>query len=390
MRDIIDQKLVKLYNENVYYANVFFRLARVEDSKCPTMGVGYINKKWTLVYNKDFVNTLTNKQFIEVLKHESLHLINNHCVVKNFTPVHNIAMDMVINQHLDQSIIEELKGVTIDRYCDLVKDHISKKDLLLGQTWQYYYQFLKKEVDSRKDGMKDLLEKLKDMQLDDHGNFGNEELNESLKGDLLDQVALDYILNEAKKDTMSSCGNLPSEIEDMYKIIKKPKLNWKRLIKQFIGDSKRSERITTRSKRNRRFGLLVAGTKKDYKSNILVALDTSGSMGGTRTDKVLSEIYGIYKAMKNFEIDICELDCEIKDVFKYDGKSEFKISGRGGTDMKPALEYAKNNNYDGVILLTDGEFYNEDFTQYKNIHSLWVIAENKKYKSPIGKTVHVD
>jgi predicted metal-dependent peptidase len=112
-------------------------------------------------------------------------------------------------------------------------------------------------------------------------------------------------------------------------------------------------------------------------------------MYGDRTTKVLNEIYGIWKTNKGTKLDIVECDAQIQDVFEYDGKSEFKITGRGGTQMTPALQYAQKHKYDGVIMLTDGEFWNEKFEQYNKVKSLWVIANNESYTSPIGKTVHL-
>ena len=110
-------------------------------------------------------------------------------------------------------------------------------------------------------------------------------------------------------------------------------------------------------------------------------------MYGDRTDKVLNEIYGIWKANPSTKLDIVECDAQIQDVFEYDGKDKFAITGRGGTNMTPALEYADKHKYDGVIMLTDGEFW-ETFKNHKT-PSLWVIAGNPSYTSPIGKTVHL-
>ena len=112
-------------------------------------------------------------------------------------------------------------------------------------------------------------------------------------------------------------------------------------------------------------------------------------MGGDRTEKVLSELYGIWKVNPDMELDIVECDAEIQKVFKYDGKEEFQIAGRGGTHMTPALKYAKDNKYDGTIFLTDGEFWNEDFKKYKSLQTLWVIANNSGFTSEIGRTVHI-
>ena len=232
------------------------------------------------------------------------------------------------------------------------------------------------------EGPGSLQEALEGMEMHSHDLFG--------EMDALDRAMLeDKIKKAAENAKGDGAGRLPSEVEELLKMRKKPTISWQREIRQFIGQGARAEKTTTRSRRNRRWGIIQPGHKRDYKAKILVVLDTSGSMTGDRTDKVLSELYGIYKASPNMELDIVQCDAQIQDVFKYDGKDEFKVSGRGGTEMVPGLKYAEENKYDGVIMLTDGEFWGEDFKSHNRVNSLWVIANNESFTSEIGRTVHI-
>lgn len=391
--------LTRLYNHPTdrFYAHLFFHIdRRVDNNNCPSMGVGVKNGRIQMVYNTEFVAKLSDESITEVFKHECMHLINEHisrgrgAKEKNMTKhkMENIAQDCAINQSLNNDIITEIGGVTMDSFRNLLTHKPENFVLMPNMTWEYYYNLLEEEKEAREEagegdqeqGEGSLGQQLGDLEMDDHGQFS--------EMDMLDQAMLDEKIKQAAEDARASgAGNLPSEVEEMLKLRKKPKENWKRLLRQFIGGGIKADRKGTRAKRNRRYGIKFAGHKQDYVARILVVLDTSGSMYGDRTDKVLNEIYGIWKANPATKLDIVECDAEIQDVFEYTGKDKFAITGRGGTNMTPALEYADKHKYDGVIMLTDGEFW-ETFKKHKT-PSLWVIAGNESYTSPIGKTIHL-
>lgn len=403
----LEELLVRLYRDpkDKFYAHLFFHVCREETKEVPTMGVGIINGKLKLVYNPEFLDKLSDEAAIEVLKHEALHLINQHILrgqghKENDMLKHkmeNIAQDCAINQYLNEDIINEIGGVTLDRFRGLLSHAPKTFQLKPKMTAEYYYDHLEQEKEKReeeqgeqgeqgpqgKGGQGDGLgDQLDGMAMDSHDLFGDL--------DALDQAMLeDKIKKAAESAKGDGAGKLPSEVEELLKLMKKPTVSWQRELRQFIGQGSRSEKTNTRSRRNRRYGITFPGHKRDYKAKILTVLDTSGSMHGDRTNKVLSELYGIYKAMDGVQLDIVECDAKIQDVFTYDGKSEFKITGRGGTEMVPALKYAHENKYDGVIMLTDGEFWNEDFKGNNKVQSLWVIAGNSKFTSTIGRTVHI-
>jgi predicted metal-dependent peptidase len=187
-------------------------------------------------------------------------------------------------------------------------------------------------------------------------------------------MTLESLLKSSKEKALNdSAGNIPSYLNELIKINKSYTIPWKRHLKMFINATMLAGVKLTRSRLNKRFGYLVRGKRKDYTARILIGLDTSGSMSGDRTNQVLTEIYGIYKNM-NMELDVTECDTEIKEVFTYRGQSDFKITGRGGTDLVPMLEYAHKKRYDGVIVLTDGEFFGKVKSPLKQ--TLWVLPKD--------------
>ena len=397
-KKLVELALLKLYydSNDKYFAYLFFQVERKHDSQFPTMGVGVRNGKLIMAYNSRFVDSLSVDELLTVIKHESYHLINQHLTRgegaktndKLKHTMENISMDCAINQYLNQTHCEDNGWVTLKSFRKLLTTFPSTFALLEKQPYEYYYNLLNQERENRQkeqgEGEADegMESELSGQGTDDHDMFG--------EMDALDQAMLEDKLKKAYDQAKADgVGKIPQEIQELMEMLKKPTINWKRMLKQFAGMSAKSEVKRTRAKRNRRYGIKVAGKKHDYTAKILVGLDTSGSMDGARTEKVLSEIYGIWKNSPELAIDIAECDTEIKNVFSYTGKDKFPISGRGGTALEPLLAYAQEHGYDGCVVLTDGEFYGEDFTKYK-VPSLWVIAKNRDYTSPIGRTVYVD
>jgi predicted metal-dependent peptidase len=390
MSNKLEEMLIRLYESEQFYARLFFQVNRIEDKKCRTMGVGIENGKLRLEYNPEFLNKISTKCSINVLKHEAFHFINKHIFRsqgmkdKNMLELRkeNIAMDCAINQYLDQDAINEVGGITLDKFKKLVRN----ESLLPKMPYEYYLDALNKEQKRREEeakngqGSGDLDQELSQYEMDDHGQFK--------PLDPLDQAILEDKIQKTIEATKQSAGSLPSEIEDLIKNMKKPRVNWQRELRIFVGDKLRADKKTTRSKRNRRYGITFAGHKRDYKAKLLTVIDTSGSMSNQHIQTCLNEVYGIYNTTPNLELDIVECDAKIQHVFTYKGEDTFKVKGRGGTEFQPALDYAKNNKYDGIIFLTDGGY----FSKPKNVGLpvIWGIVGGYDFDIDFGKVIKID
>jgi predicted metal-dependent peptidase len=396
MSKYLDEALLRLYSDldDRFYSYLFFQIDRIHDQKLGSMAVGLRKSRVSLIYDENFNKSIVEKHSIQhlmtILKHEALHLVNKHCyrtqgslTSKSDRQLDNIAADIAINQYLNHKHITDMGGATLDILRQLLRE--TKPEILPHMTKEYYYNLLMDERQKRKEngeGEQEFNDEVGQYVIDSHEPHEHE-------ADGLEQAMIEGMVDRAIEKTMeNNAGKLPANLEEYIKIKKKPKVSWERELRHFTGQTVKSDRKITRSKRNRRYGIKVAGCKKDYKARLLTVVDTSGSMYcSDRISKVLNELYGIYKSNNNLSLDIVECDAEIKDVFKYDGSEDFNIKGGGGTNMAPALEYALQNRYDGVIVLTDGEFY-EDFNDNYPVPSLWVIADSD-YKSNIGKTINL-
>ena len=159
-------------------------------------------------------------------------------------------------------------------------------------------------------------------------------------------------------------------------------------------------------KPNRRFGYDAMGSKRDFTTKILVAVDTSGSISNADLQLALGFINKFFKYGIN-EINCIQFDTKIypESLMKLEKKMDvFKIKGRGGTDFNDVFEYCQVTHpiYDGVIILTDGyaSVPNQKYltNNYKHIKYIWCLNNEQTWRhfkddqefAKFGKCTFVD
>ena len=202
---------------------------------------------------------------------------------------------------------------------------------------------------SNKQKVKDLL----NSNIGNHINFGqlSESLSETQKELIKSQI--EFQLKETAKNTAR--GLWPGSMTETLDALLSPKppvYDWKKEFRRLLGTAFDINRKLTRRKESKRFDD-ARGSKLKKKHKILIGIDTSGSVSESDFQDFFSEIYHIYKAGSS--IHILECDTEITNEYDYNGKMPTKITGRGGTIMKPLYDYwNKSKDYTLFVLFTDG------------------------------------
>lgn len=168
-----------------------------------------------------------------------------------------------------------------------------------------------------------------------------------------------------------------------------PKISWKEIIRRFSKSVVSQKTISSRMKMNRRHGLRLPGQRRIFDTNILYCADVSGSV----SDRDLEEGYAVLNSVAGHaKITVLQFDTEIKNIetdFKK-AKKTFKVHGRGGTNFQCCIDYADEHNFDGIVILTDGEAA-EPTKPKKRSKVLWLLVDNKS-EPPCdwGFKAHID
>jgi len=153
---------------------------------------------------------------------------------------------------------------------------------------------------------------------------------------------------------------------------RKPKVDWRRVLRIFATNSRRTYIFSTMHRVSKRYGTRP-GIKVKQFQKIAVAVDTSGSVSEEDLGIFFSEIDAMYR--QGAEIVVIECDAEVQRTYNYKGQLPTEVSGRGGTVFDPVFAFLRSNrltHYDGCIYLTDG--YAAEPSIRPPCPLLWVIT----------------
>lgn len=372
-----------------YYGFFLIMLNKVWRKDLPTAGVSKQNINYQLAINEEFWTGLSDDHKMGLLKHELLHIAFGHLVsFSSFSnkKLANVAMDMEINQYIEDSWLPE-GGIRIEDYEDL------KLDKKAGCRY-YYDQLLRLQDEKDKNGttgntpMDNLLDDIANGNVPDHSTWEEfEDMTDAEKKLIEKQVQ--KILQDAKEQTVKKRGTVPGEIEGLIVVeeFTAPKFDWKGYIRRFTGISTKVFTKKIRRKENRRYED-NPGLKIKMRQHMLLAIDTSGSVSDTELAEFMNEIHHIYKA--GVDITIVQCDTSIRSIEAYKGKNDLNVNGRGGTEFDPVLDYYNANlkKYTSLVYFTDGECYTSVKPKSK---VLWVLSERSSMNEDLpGQVIKLE
>ena len=222
--------------------------------------------------------------------------------------------------------------------------------------------------------------------------------NESAKGSSMDTKEIrDTILTATQIAKMQ--GNAPASIDRMIASIVETKTSWEASLRRYMRAFEKADFNFSRP--NRRYmsqGLILpsAGKKQKLK-HVVLAMDTSGSIGSHELTAFASETRTLLQQCHIEQLTIIYADTEVANVqvFKRPRPQDtLKLApaGGGGTDFVPVFDYVMQQsiNPDVLIYFTDtyGRFPNAKDVKFNTI---WAIPPYvKNVDLPFGKKLIVD
>jgi predicted metal-dependent peptidase len=185
-------------------------------------------------------------------------------------------------------------------------------------------------------------------------------------------------------------GEIPSEISRAIDELINPKLPWYEILQRFMSDLIKDD--YSWSKPNKRFfPTWYLPSQQSYTiGEVIVAIDTSGSVTQDELTEMLTEIESIRETFKPDKLTVIDCDSEIHNVYhieKYDNILELEFHGNGGTDFQPVIDYCNNSNPEVLIYFTD--LYADDVTNTGEYPILWICTSDNDHVQPVGETIYL-
>ena len=365
-----------------FYGQFIIRMNRSSDLlfEAPA-GVSFKGLYFDLKINPIMLFQMTIPQIHAVLIHEIYHVCNNHItrgkIFNEKYPFYlvNIAMDLAINQFIDDLPEESVFLHNIEKFVPKV----DKALLLPKRNFEEYLQIFMDVYNNNQqtkefvDGMSSPsssskgkgqqltekeLEELKktyanggrctENNLDSHDTWNE---SDTTAGDNESKNVLRKLVNDAKQN---SRGTTPGGIEAALKnLFTPPTISWQQILRRYVGSTPCPYKKTiTRKDRRQPHRPDIKGRLNDHIVEIVVGIDTSGSMSESDINYALSEVCDIVKNVKS-TITVVECDAEIGRVYNIKNKKDIKtkVTGRGGTLFSPVFEYMTQPKNRNAILI---------------------------------------
>lgn len=181
-------------------------------------------------------------------------------------------------------------------------------------------------------------------------------------------------------------GSIPGKLQGLIKASLKVDMDYRKMLSLFKTSVISSRRRLTRMRPNRRFGFDAMGSRYELSTNLLIAVDVSGSV----TDKSLQFFFSVINRLFKYgveKLDVLQFDAQIQGEIEplKKARKTVKIMGRGGTSFQPAADYyCEHPEYDGLIYFTDGYAPPPKFNTKRPIDVLWVLCSRQCYEKSGG------
>lgn len=410
----ITDTIAKILINAEHFGLILLKWNIVESKDIPTMATDYDN----LYYNPDFVSSLDDRELMGVILHEMIHCLFFHpteldrAIAKGKEKrIWTIAQEIATNVEtinlasLCRGFSAKLPGKPLSPFKD---DNVSSTGIFLPDEKtdrQEFYWFTKKYADlSVPELYKKLLEEVEFITLTtsssqcfQYSGKKSDKFPEKsiLEGDVIpvsdrakEREAIERTIAVLEK-TLKDKGDLPAGLKRLLQNLKKPEVDWRRVLRNFLGKTVYGLEDYRWDHPNFRHPLakevIVPGMVKEDLENVVVVIDTSGSISERELTAFVSEISGIFKEFDLEYVRVITTDAKVHEDVKVKNLKEFlkgiKFKGGGGTDFRNVFEKVKKCFC--MIFFTDGmATYPEKPPKYP---VLWILTKQHQ-KPPWGKT----
>jgi len=335
-----------------------------------------------VMYGKDFVGKLSDSDLRGLIMHENLHKTFQHTFLwkhlyEENARCANMACDYVINL-----IIKDIENSS-HGFVTLPKVGLLD-ERFRGMDSQQVFKILMEEGEGEKgDGDGGGL----DAHDWDTSGMSQQEIEEHVKE-----------VNQAIRQGQLMAGKMGGKQSRELGELLEPKVDWREQLRDYVSSLADGKDISTWQKVNRRWlqhDMYMPSTLSESMGRVVIAIDTSGSIGGRELNEFLAEVQAICMNVQPELVDLLYWDTEVAGHEVY-GREELgnlvkstKPAGGGGTDPAciPAYIAEKQLKPECVIVLTDGYVGGWGTWQHP---VLWAITGGYKPTPSVGAAIYID
>ncbi|WP_020475827.1 vWA domain-containing protein [Zavarzinella formosa] len=364
--------------KSAFFATLALRLTPQTDWTVGTMATDGRQ----LLYEPKFVTDLTPEELLGVMVHEVMHnALCHHCRRGDRDARRwNIACDLAVNPLLVQS------GYVLPK-CRLMPGEISYAGLPTGKSAEEYYAALtassKAEKTNRAEGE----------ETPDPGGCGRvvEPTNTS-PAEVSHQEAEWRVALAQAEQTARLKGDLPAGLGRAVREVLEPTTNWRDVLREFVSSTAKNDYSWSRpNRRHIAQGLYLPGLCSEELGDVVVAIDTSGSVTEKELSIFAAEVTEILSAF-HCSATILFHDTAIRHVQQWtsgDGDLRLEPVGGGGTSHECVFDRIESLGLHPACVVCLTDLWTDFPDRSPDMPVLWAVVGDNPAGPPFGRRVAV-
>lgn len=363
--------------EGAFFATLALQMEVEADWKAETMETD--GEK--LFVNPDWCNALPHDERVGVVCHEVMHCVMHHQCRREGRDLKtwNAACDLAINQVIVGAGFKLPKSL-------LVPGQGKYKDFPKEKSAEEYYSLLSKPPKGGQD--------------DEQGEDGGGGKDPGGCGGVRDAKDPAAAKDQESKWEVAAAqaeqasrgrGSMSAGLARLVGEALHPPANWKDILREFV--TSRAKNDFSWSHPNRRFiaeGLYLPGLHSQELGEVVIAVDTSGSVGRRELEVFGSEIEAILGTF-DCTATIVYHDAAVTRVDEWkssDGPLKLNPVGGGGTSHVPVFEWIERENRSPACVVCLTDLYT-CFPPAPSVPTLWAVVGGNTAQPPFGQAVAI-
>ena len=362
------------------------------------------------LYGRAFVDSLTDAELRFLILHECYHKMYRHLTTwKHLHDKNHGIANQACDYNINGKLVDENKD---DGFATMPRDADGKYMGLFDEKFR--------EGDGWMDTAKifGILDDGNDDDDGEGGNGGNESGGDDSQGTSCAQgqgfdehdweganELSDAETKELEKDIdiairqgSMTAGKLGSNGNRNFDELMQPQVDWREVLREFVQTTCTGSDYSTWKRPNRRYigaDIYMPSGITERIDELVLAIDTSGSISDTAVALFLSEVQSICTTVKPEKVRVLYWGHEVvgDEVYELNELDTLvkstKVRGGGGTDVECVTAYMDEHKISpqAAIILTDGYLFG-DWGKWV-CPTLWCVLDNKSATPDTGKVVHI-
>ena len=357
------------------------------------------------LYGRAFVDSLTDAELRFLILHECYHKMYRHLTTwKHLHDKNHGIANQACDYNINGKLVDENKDdgfATMPRDADGKYMGLFDEKFREGDGWMDTAKIFGILDDGNDDGEGGNESGGDDSQgtscaqgqgFDEHDWEGANELSDDEVRELTKEIDIAIRQGAMVAGKLGSNGN--RNLDELMQ----PQVDWREVLREFVQTTCTGSDYSTWKRPNRRYigaDIYMPSGITERIDELVLAIDTSGSISDTAVALFLSEVQSICTTVKPDKVRVLYWGHEVVGDEVY-GVNELdtlvkstKVRGGGGTDVECVTAYMDEHKISpqAAVILTDGYLYG-GWGKWV-CPTLWCVLDNKSATPDTGKVVHI-